>query len=106
MKDTLVAGDVHYLRFYLQELNRVTGEISYFDLTNATLVKFRLRKVGSSSNAIDITGTIENATLGLVKFLVTVPLDTGDYKGEIEVSISGNTLTWKDIYYEIEEQLG
>jgi len=102
---TLVANDVLYLSFYLQEKDNLTGSITYYDLSTANSIVFRMRKYGSSTNAISEPMEIVTATLGYCRVKVTVPT-AGTYYSEIEVFETSQNITWTGPIYYVKRPLG
>mgnify|MGYP000545343226 CR=1 FL=1 len=102
---TLVEKDVHYISVYLMEQDSNTGDINYFDLTDANEVVFRMKKYDSETITLEKEMEIVNATLGYCRVLVTIPLE-GDYKSEIEVRIGSQTITWLGPKFQVVEEIG
>lgn len=107
--ETLVAGDIQYLSYYLRNVNKINGSITYQDLTNSDTITFRLRKFGETVNAIDVVASIVDSTIGYTRALVTIPTvsEGADYYSEVEVKFTdGQILTWIGNTYYIKPQLG
>ena len=105
MSCTITEGDVKYLAFYLMDYDPITGSLSYHDLSGADSIVFRMRKYRASSNAIDTTASIVNASLGYCRVLVTVPV-AGTYETELEVFEGTLHDTWVGPVYYVREPLG
>jgi len=100
---TLVENDVQYLSFYLMDKDRVTGSISYHDLSNVEGIVFRMKKYGATSYTISASMEVVNATLGYCRVKVTIPA-SGKYYSEIEVREDGQTITWiGNVYHVVRE---
>jgi len=102
---TLVANDVHYISVYLLERDPNTGDVSYFNLSDANAVVFRMKKYGSGAIAVEKNMEVVNATLGYARVLVTIPSE-GEYKSEIEVRTGSQTITWLGPKFQIVEEIG
>jgi hypothetical protein len=107
---TLVAGDVHYLSFYLKDKDVTTNSITYTNLSDTSSIVLRMRKYGASTNCIEVncyTVTTPSNTLGFCRALVTIPAESGEYYSEIEVFYGdGQHATWKGNTYYIQPALG
>ena len=102
---TLNAGDIQYLPFYLKEKDETTGSITYYDITLASSIQFRMRKYNATANTLDVAMSIVTGTLGYCRCLATIPA-VGKYYSEIEVYGTTEHLTWKGPVMIIEEALG
>ena len=102
---TLVENDVHYISVYLVEQDPNTGNTSYYDLSDASAVIFRMKKYDSGAIAIEKEMEVVNATLGYARVLVTIPLE-GKYKSEIEVRVGSQTITWLGPKFQVVEEIG
>jgi len=108
-RETIKAGDIQYLAFYLKERDRTTGSITAYNLASASTITFRMKLYGSTVNALTITmSTVSSPsnTLGYCRGLATIPTVLGNYTSEIEVSISPEVKTWEGPKYYIVEQFG
>lgn len=105
---TLTTNDIKYIEFYLKEEDTVSGSITCYDLTTQNSIWFRMRKYGSSTNAVSgamSTIASPHATLGYCRILSTIP-SVGTYSSEVEVYESTEQLTWDGPIYIIKGELG
>ena len=101
---TLVENDVHYISVYLMEEDPITGNLRYFDLSDATTVIFRMKKYDGAIS-VEVNMEVVNSTLGYCRSLVTIPPE-GKYKSEIEVRIGSQTITWLGPKFQVVEEIG
>jgi len=98
-------GDVLYLTFYLKEKDLTTGSITYYDISGANSIVFRMRKYGETVNTISSTMEIVTGSLGHCRVLTTIP-SSGTYSSEIEVYEGSQHITWQGPVYNVLEALG
>ena len=106
---TLISNDILYLAFYLQEEDPTTGSSTYYNLSGASSIWFRMRKYGNTINAISgamSTVVTPSNALGYCRILATIPSTIGTYYSEVEVYTSSERITWIGPVYKIKEELG
>lgn len=105
---TVTTNDIQYISVYLKEKDLTTGSISYYDLSTANSIVFRMREYGETINTISTTmSTLSSPanTLGFCRCLATFPAE-GTYSTEIEVFEGVQKITWVGDIFVVIGELG